>query len=132
MSGLAGARAHLAKAREFLDAAELNLEVDLYNAATSNSVISGINSKDATCLRLTGTTEKTENHSAAVAELKSAGADGPNQQTTKRMATNLGRLLKLKGKSQYQRTAGPPLQSARWHYRARPGGRASPRARWQP
>ena len=40
MSGLAGARAHLAKAREFLDAAELNLEVDLYNAATSNPVIS--------------------------------------------------------------------------------------------
>jgi uncharacterized protein (UPF0332 family) len=102
VSGLAEARAHLAKAREFLDAAELSLEVDLYNAATSNSAISGINSKDATCLRLTGTTAKSENHSAAIAELKSAGAGGPNEPTTKQMATNLGRLLKLKGKSQYQ------------------------------
>lgn len=47
MSALTEARAHLAKAREFLDAAELSLEVDLYNAASSNAVISGINSKDA-------------------------------------------------------------------------------------
>lgn len=54
MRTLDEARAHLAKAREFLTAAELNLDLDLFNAATSNAVISGINSKDAICLRLTG------------------------------------------------------------------------------
>lgn len=102
MSALTEAQAHLAKAREFLDAAELSLDVDLYNAATSNAVISGINSKDAACLRLTGTTAKTEHHSTAGAELRTAGADGPHSEATKQMAVTLGRLLKLKSKSQYQ------------------------------
>lgn len=102
MSALNDARAHLAKAREFLTAAELNLDLDLYNVATSNAVISGINSKDAICVRLTGTTAKTENHSAALAELKAAGGNGPHGATAKQMATALGRLLKLKSKSQYQ------------------------------
>jgi len=58
MTALDEARAHLAKAREFLTAAELDLDLDLFNVATSNAVISGINAKDATCLRLTGTTGK--------------------------------------------------------------------------
>lgn len=102
MSALTEARSHLAKAREFLDAAELSLEVDLYNAAASNAVISGINSKDAVCLRLTGATARAENHSTAVAELRTAGANGPHGATTKQMATTLGRLLKLKSRSQYQ------------------------------
>lgn len=62
MSALRDARAHLAKAQEFFDAAELTLDLDLYNAATSNAVTSGINSKDAICLKLTGKTDKTENH----------------------------------------------------------------------
>lgn len=64
MSTLSDARSHLAKAREFPSAAELNLDVDLYNTAASNAVISGINSKDAVCIRLTGTTAKTESHGA--------------------------------------------------------------------
>jgi hypothetical protein len=41
------ARAHLAKAQEFLAAAEFTLDLDLFNAATSSAVSSGINSKDA-------------------------------------------------------------------------------------
>lgn len=102
MSALVEARWHLAKAREFLSAAELNLEVGLCNAAASNAVISGINAKDAVCIRLNGTTAKTENHSTAVAELRATGATGPHGGTTKQMATVLGRLLKLKSKSQYQ------------------------------
>lgn len=47
MNALATARAHLAKAREFLDAADVELSGELYNAATSNAVLAGINAKDA-------------------------------------------------------------------------------------
>lgn len=96
MSALTDAKAHLAKARELLEAAELNNDRGLYNAATSNAVTSGINSKDAICLALTGRTGKTENHAEAMAELKATGAVGRAQ------ATTFDRLLRLKPKSQYQ------------------------------
>lgn len=96
MTALADARAHLRKAREFLDAAELNLDCGLVNAAASSAVTSGINAKDAICLALTGSTAKTDNHADAVAELRRAGS------TSKALATTLGRLLNLKNKSQYQ------------------------------
>ncbi len=45
-------RAHLRKAREFLDAARLEAERDLYSAAASSAVLAGINAKDTICLRL--------------------------------------------------------------------------------
>ena len=96
MSALDDARAHLRKAKEFLEAAELNAELELFNAATSSAVTSGINSKDAICLALTGKTAKTENHADALKELVAAG---PSMATH---ATSLGRLLKLRNKSQYQ------------------------------
>lgn len=96
MSALSDARAHLRKAREFLDAAGLNLDCNLHNAATSSAVTSGVNAKDAICLALTGKTAKSENHTDAVVELRAAGP------ATKSLATRLGRLLKLKNKSQYQ------------------------------
>ena len=96
MTALADARAHLAKAREFLEAAELSNELGLHNAATSSAVNSAINSKDVICLALTGRTNKTENHNEAVAELKSAGQPG------RAVAASFGRLLSLKPKSQYQ------------------------------
>jgi hypothetical protein len=41
MSALEEAKAHLAKAREFLEAAHLSNDVELYSAATSNAVIAG-------------------------------------------------------------------------------------------
>lgn len=96
MPALDEARAHLAKAREFLDAAELTNDLELYNAAASNAVTSGINSKDAICLALTGRTRKSDNHVEAVGELKGAGVVGRDSSTT------LSRLLRLKSKSQYQ------------------------------
>lgn len=96
MTALADARAHLAKAREFLESARSSHELDLSSAATSNAVISGINSKDAICLRLTGVTRKSDPHQEAVAELKSAGPAG------KELASTFSRLLKLKTKSQYR------------------------------
>ncbi len=93
---LQDAQAHLAKAREFLTAAESAASQDLYNAATSNAVVSGINSKDAICLRLTGTTTKGDDHKMAVAELKSSSKVGVD------LAPALDRLLRLKPKAQYQ------------------------------
>ena len=98
MSNLTEAKAHLRKAQEFLDAARANHDHELYNAATSNAVTSGINSKDAICLRLTGRTNKTDNHTEAVGELRRVGANS----STVQLATKLGRLLKFKNKSQYQ------------------------------
>jgi len=96
MTALGDARLHLGKAEEFLRAAEINLDLDLFNAATSDSVISGINSKDAVCLKLTGSTRKGDNHHEAVDELKRAGKAGSA------LAPTLSRLLRLKTKSQYQ------------------------------
>lgn len=96
MSALTDAQAHLRMAREFLDAAEVNLDLDLFNAAASSAVTSGINAKDAICLALTGRSDKSDNHTDAVAELRRAGPSATP------LASTLGRLLKLKNRSQYQ------------------------------
>lgn len=95
MTALSDAGIHLAKAREFLDAAEIARDLELYNAATSDAVLSGINSKDAICLLLTGRTGKGDNHLEAVAELRATGKTGAD------LAATLSRLIKLKTKSQY-------------------------------
>ena len=97
MSKLSDAEAHLTKAEEFLLAAEATQDLELYNAATSNAVISGINAKDAICLMLTGSTAKSDDHNQAVVELKKSGPAGAA------LAPTLLRLLKLKTKSQYQK-----------------------------
>jgi len=93
---LSDARAHLDKAREFLESARDGYDFDRFNAAASSAVISGINSKDAICLRTTGKRGKTENHNEAVRELAKSGPDGASLEATFR------RLLALKPKSQYQ------------------------------
>lgn len=111
MTPLQEARAHLEKAREFLRAAELSLELELFNAATSSAVSSGINSKDAICLKLTGRTGKTEDHAEAARELKQAGAAAAP------LASPLSRLLALKAKSQYQAssvTRADAEKAVRW------------------
>lgn len=96
MSSIAEVRAHLKKAQEFLDAAKVNADLELFNAAASAAVTSGINAKDAICLALTGRSNKTDAHADAVAELKAAHSSLGGA------ATTLGRLLRLKSKSQYQ------------------------------
>lgn len=99
MSAISGAHAHLAKAREFLEAAELEHSQDLYNAATSNAVLSGVNSKDAICLKLAGKTSKADDHAAAIRELAATGTQGRD------LAPVLKRLLSRKTKAQYQTTS---------------------------
>ncbi|MCZ7536564.1 MAG: HEPN domain-containing protein [Acidimicrobiia bacterium] len=96
MSVLEDARAHLAKAKEFLEAAELSLDAALFNAATSDAVVSAINSKDAICLKLTGQSMKLDDHNAAPAELRRAGKAGAGLEAT------FKRLLNLRARSQYQ------------------------------
>lgn len=96
MSALSEAKAHVGKAQEFFEIAQVSMDLNLSNAAASNAVLSGINSKDAICLKLTGRTAKTENHSDAVKELKQAGAAASG------LASTLSRLLQLKSKAQYR------------------------------
>ena len=90
------ARARLRKAREFLDAATLELETGMHTAAASSSGLAGINAKDAICLQLTGRTGKSDDHRAAVPELAAAGPAGKALESTFR------RLLALKTTAQYQ------------------------------
>jgi hypothetical protein len=79
----------------------------LDDAAASNAVTSGINSKDAICLALTGQARRSDNHAEAVVELKRAGAAGRDSSTT------LSRLLKLKSKSQYQASSESAADAAK-------------------
>ena len=95
MTALEEAQLHLSKAREFLEAADASRDRKLYNAATSDAIISAINSKDAICLALTSRTNKSDNHGEAVAELTRAGRAGAD------LSATLNRLLKLKARSQY-------------------------------
>lgn len=99
MGTLDQARGHVRKAKEFLDAGELALDHDMFDVATSNAVLSGINAKDAICLKLTGKSDKTQDHNDASAELKKAG---PKAAT---VAGDLTRLVSSKAKAQYQSTA---------------------------
>lgn len=101
MSALDDARVHLAKAREYLAAADLSHDAKLYDAAISNAVISGVNSKDAICLRLTRTTGKSDRHDDAIGELEAAGVATKYARTTERLATVLSLLLSVKGRAQY-------------------------------
>ena len=82
MTALEEARLHLAKAREFLDAAETSCDLGLNNAATSDAVISAINSKDAICLAITGRTGKSDIHAWAIEELKRSGPVGAELTST--------------------------------------------------
>lgn len=90
------ALSHLRKAREFLEAAGLEYEMELHTAAASSAVLAGINAKDAICLQLTGRTGKSDDHRAAVPELAAAGPAGKALESTFR------RLLGLKTAAQYQ------------------------------
>lgn len=111
MGALELARAHLVKARQFLDAAELTFDTDLYDAAASSAVSAGINAKDAICLRLVGRTTKSEDHKRAVGELGRAGPAG------KELESTFSRLLGLKTTAQYQArgiSRGETVKAVEW------------------
>lgn len=99
MSAPRDARLHLDKAEEFLEAAESNQGLGLFNAAASAAVTSGINSKDAVCLAAKGFTGKSDSHSDAVGELRQSGPVGAA------IAPTFNRLLSVKARAQYQTRA---------------------------
>jgi len=118
VTALDSAHAHLSKAREVLEAAEASPELELHNAAVSNAVISGINSKDAICLTLVGRSKRGDNHDEARQELRVAGPAGQALEPT------LGRLLRLKAKAQYQQgsvTASDAAKAVEWATRLQEG-----------
>ncbi|PVU83073.1 DNA-binding protein [Cellulomonas sp. WB94] len=96
MGALEESQGHLRKAKEFLTAASLEVDLDLFSAAASSAVLAGINAKDAICLRLAGRTGKSDDHRSAVPELAAAGPAGKALESTFR------RLLGLKTTAQYQ------------------------------
>jgi hypothetical protein len=87
---------HLATAREFLTAARTSLDDELFSAAASAAVTSGINSTDVVCLVRTRHTSKSDDHRVAVAELRRSGKPGED------LASALDRLIALKPKAQYR------------------------------
>ena len=96
VGALEESQGHLRKAKEFLTAASLEMDLELYSAAASSAVLAGINAKDAICLSLTGRTGKSDDHRSAVPELAAAGPAGKALESTFR------RLLGLKTSAQYQ------------------------------
>lgn len=107
MGPLEQAQGHLRRAKEFLEAGQLTLDHDMFDAATSSAIHSGINSKDAICLKLTGKTEKTQSHNDASVELRKAG---PKAAT---VANDLKRLTNSKPKAEYQSTATAQTEALR-------------------
>ena len=97
VGGRAEAVAHVGKAQEFLDAAEMAADVGWHNAAAANAVTAGINAKDAICLLLAGRTTAADDHRAAVAELRALGRAAGDA------AIALDRLLGVKDRAQYDR-----------------------------
>ena len=99
MSTPRDAQLHLDKASEFLEAAEINHDLGLYNATASAAVTSGINAKDAMGLATKGITGKSDSHSNAVGELRQSGSVGAA------MAPTFSRLLGVKVRAHYQARA---------------------------
>ena len=89
-------RGYVAKAQEYLEAAEASLADGRHVAATSLAVHAGISAGDAICGARTGRRSADRDHARAVALLGEAGPDG------KAAARQLGRLLPLKTRAEYE------------------------------
>lgn len=103
----ADATGHLAKAREFLDAAAAAHAAGQHSAAASSAVVAGINAKDTICMVLTATTGKSEDHCVASTELRRAGPLGAG------CANDLDRLLSIKSRVRYQSAPTSATDSAK-------------------
>ncbi|MGI8775306.1 MAG: hypothetical protein ACR2KQ_09915, partial [Actinomycetota bacterium] len=69
-------RAYAAKAEEYLEAAERDLEDRRHNAATSAAVHAGVNAADAISGALRGMRSADADHGRAVDLLEASGKDG--------------------------------------------------------
>lgn len=103
----AQARGYVTKAEEFLAAASDELVAGRSIAATSLAIHAAINASDAvTGLRI-GRRAIGPDHNQVLALLKEAGKDGAE------VERNLGRLLPLKTKAEYEPDEIPAAEAAR-------------------
>jgi hypothetical protein len=89
------ASAYVVKSEEFLVAAERELGERLYIAATSLAIHAAINAADAVCGIRLGKRSGGQSHEEVLELLATAGSGG------KEVANELGRLLPLKTKAEY-------------------------------
>jgi hypothetical protein len=90
------ARAYVAKADEYLDAAEHELQAGRAIAATSLAIHAGINAADAVCGLRLGRRAAGQDHDEVLALLRTAGPDGHSA------AKGLARLLPMKTRAEYE------------------------------
>lgn len=106
-------RAYVGKAEEYLLAATAELDADRPIAATSLAIHAGINAADAvTGVRL-GVRAAGQDHDEALRLLRTAGPDGVA------VAKELGRLLPMKTRAEYEPDDIPKSDAARAVERAR-------------
>lgn len=106
-------RAYVGKAEEYLSAATAELDADRPIAATSLAIHAGINAADAvTGVRL-GVRAAGQDHDEAIGLLSTAGPDGVA------VAKELGRLLSMKTRAEYEPDDVPKSHAARAVERAR-------------
>lgn len=122
MSARREAVLHARKARTFLTAAERCLDAGYWDPAASDAVTAGINAKDAFCLAITGASQSSQDHAAAVRELAGSGPAG------KSLAPVLKRLLAQKSKAQYgmnEVSAATAAKTVEWARRLVEAGEAA-------
>lgn len=109
----AQARAYVAKAEEYLAAAVAELEADRAVASTSLAIHAGINAADAVTGMRLGQRAAGQEHDDAIALLRTAGPDGIAA------AKELGRLLPMKTRAEYEPDDIPKSDAAKAVERAR-------------
>ena len=88
-------RAYAGKAEEYAEAAASEVGQGRFIAATSLAIHAAINAADAVCGARLGVRSAGEDHDQVLTLLRQAGVDGG------KIATDLGRLLPLKTKAEY-------------------------------
>lgn len=109
----AHARAYVSKAEEFLSAAESELDADRPIAATSLAIHAGINGADAVTATRLGVRAAGQDHDDTIVLLRTAGPDGVA------VAKELGRLLPMKTRTEYEPDDIPKSDAAKAVERAR-------------
>ena len=109
----AQARQYVAKANEYLAAAQDELESERSIAATSLAIHAAINAADAVCGRRLGKRAAGQDHDEVLGLLNEAGKDGGD------IAKELRRLLPMKAKAEYDPDDIPLSAASRAVERAR-------------
>ena len=92
------ARSYLQKAREYLDSAQDNLDLERATPAAGDAIHAGISAKDAMVTALTGGTSKAKDHASAARELRQALGAHTDAAAAERA---LRELISMKGDVEY-------------------------------